>query len=291
VRLPAGLCGVVGLKPTQTRVSRHGAMGLSFSLDAVGPLARTVRDCARLFTLIAGHDPEDPTSSRLAVPDCEATTLAPQIKGLRIGVPSNYYYDLATDEVRDLMRASLRVFADLGAEIVDVAVPEHERVRELASAVIIPEAATLHAAWLRERPHDYGAQVRARIELGLSFPAHRYLQALQVRSEILRRFVQKVFSRCDVLHAPVLAFPVPTRAETDVKDGPSFPTVLARMTWCTSPINYLGLPGLAVPCGFTSNGLPGAFQLVGRPFAEGDLFRVGAAYEQAGIWTERAPAL
>jgi aspartyl-tRNA(Asn)/glutamyl-tRNA(Gln) amidotransferase subunit A len=133
--------------------------------------------------------------------------------------------------------------------------------------------------------------VRARIEPGLTYPAHRYLQALQIRPDILRRFVQQVFSRCDVLHAPVLAFPVPSRAETDVRDGPSFPTVLSHMTWCTSPINYLGLPGLAVPCGFTTNGLPCAFQLVGRPFAERDLFRIGAAYEQASAWTERVPAL
>ena len=291
IRLPAALCGLVGLKPTQTRVSRHGVMGLSFSLDCVGPLARTVRDCARLFGVVAGPDAEDATSSAAAIADYEAATLAPEIRGLRIGVPTNYYYELVTDEVRALLQASLRTFTDLGAKIVEVEVPDHDRLTDLAGAVMGPEAATLHGAWLRERPGDYAAQVRARIEPGLSYPATSYLQALQIRPAIVRRFADQVFSRCDVLHAPVLAFAVPTRAETDVKDAPEFPSLIDRMTYCTRPLNYLGLPGLSVPAGFTANGLPTAFQLIGRPFAEAELFLVGAAYEAATEWTKQAPAL
>jgi aspartyl-tRNA(Asn)/glutamyl-tRNA(Gln) amidotransferase subunit A len=124
----------------------------------------------------------------------------------------------------------------------------------------------------------------------LSFPATRYLQALQVRPRITRRFVEHVFGRCDVMHAPVLGFPVPTIAETDLKDKPGFVALLSRMTHCTRPINYLGLPALAVPAGFGVDGLPVSFQLVGRPFAEAALFRVAAAYEAATDWpAQRSP--
>jgi aspartyl-tRNA(Asn)/glutamyl-tRNA(Gln) amidotransferase subunit A len=291
VRLPAAACGVVGLKPTQTRISRRGVMGLCFSLDNVGPLARTVRDCARLARVIAGHDPDDPTSSHHPVPDYEAATLRPEVAGLRIGVPTRYYYDDLDDEVRACLEASLRVYADLGAEVVEVAPPDHEYLSDLMGAVMTSEAATLHQRWLAERPQDYGPQVLARIQPGLACPATRYLQALQVRHRLLARFVEAVFGGCDVLHLPVLAMPVPTLAETDVGDSPRFPEVIGRITRNTRTISYLGLPSLATPAGFTASGLPAAFQLVGPPFAEARLFRVAAAYEAATGWPSRAPEL
>ena len=289
VRLPAAACGLVGMKPTQTRVSRYGIMGLSFSLDNVGPLTRTVRDNARLLGVVAGHDPNDPTSSRQPVPDYEAATVDAQIRGLKIGVPSNHYYDTTSAEVRALLQSSLTVFEDLGAELVEVAIPDHEHLSDLANVIQGSEAATLHHAWLQERPGDYGAQVRARIEAGMAFPATHYLRALQVRPEIIERFVTAVFSRCDVLHTPVLPSAVPTIAETDVQARPGFGRVLADLTHCTRPINYLGLPGLTVPAGFSANGLPVAFQLVGRPFAEAGLYRTAAAYEATTEWNRRVP--
>jgi len=291
IRLPAAACGVVGLKPTQTRVSRRGVMGLCFSLDNVGPLARTVRDCARLMRVIAGHDPNDPTSSQQQVPDYEAATLRPRIAGLRIGVPTRYYYEDLNTEVRGYLEASLRVFADLGAEIVEVAPPDHEYLSDLMSVVMGAEAATLHQRWLSERPQDYGPQVLARIQPGLAVPATRYLQALQVRHRLLARFMAAVFGACDVLHLPVLAMPVPTLAETDVGDSPQFPQLIGRITRNTRTINYLGLPSLSTPAGFTASGLPAAFQLVAPPFAEARLFRVAAAYEAATDWPARVPAL
>ena len=291
IRLPAAFNGVVGIKPTQGRVSRYGAMGLSFSLDCVGPLARTVRDCARLLGIIAGRDDNDATCSTMPVADYEAATVDARIKGLRVGVPKNYYYEGISEDVQKLLQASLRQYADLGAEIVEVDLPDQNGISDLTGAVVGPEAATLHGAWIKERPQDYGPQVRARIEPGLAVPATWYLHALQIRPQITRRFVETVFGRCDVLHAPVLNMPVPTIAETDVQDSPEFPALLARMTRCTRPINYLGLPSLSVPAGFTENGLPTAFQLVGRPFDEERLFRAGAAYEAATEWTKRAPPL
>ena len=289
VRLPAAACGVVGIKPTQTRVSRYGVMGLSFSLDNVGPLARTVRDCARLLHVIAGRDDRDPTSSTQPVPDYEAATVDAAIKGMRIGVPANYYFEDLSEEVRALLDAGLKTFAGLGAEIVQVTVPDHEQLTDLQNAVMGSEAATLHAHWLRTRPQDYSEQILARLQLGLAYPATHYLQALQLRPEIAGRFCDAVFARCDVLYLPVLGTAVPTREETDVKASPEFVGVLARITRNTRPINYLGLPSLAVPAGFTANGLPASFQLVGRPFAEATLFRFGAAYEGATDWHRMAP--
>ncbi len=162
VRLPAACCGLVGMKPTQTRVSRYGLMGLSFSLDNAGPLTRTVRDNARMLGLIAGADPMDHTASAMPVDDYEAAASAPEAKGLRIAVPANYYYDNAAPEVRDLMQASLKVFEGMGAEIIEVEVPDHHHIRQLGVTVRGPEGTVLHAAWLRDRPQDYGPQVRAR---------------------------------------------------------------------------------------------------------------------------------
>jgi len=290
VRLPAACCGLVGMKPTQGRVSRHGMMGLSFSLDNAGPLTRGVRDNARLLGIVAGADPRDPTASTVPVDDYEAAARAPSAKGLRIAVPVNHYYDGAAAEMRDLMTASLRVFEGLGAEIVEVEVPDHDRLRDLAIAVRGPEGAVLHGAWLRDRPQDYGAQVRARLEPGLAIAATQYLSALQIRPEMTRRFIDSVFAKADIFHAPVINIPVPTIEETDVKDSQGFPALIAGMTHCTQPFNYLGLPALAVPSGFTTNGLPASFQLVGRPFAEAALYRAAAAYEGETGFNERAPA-
>ena len=218
-------------------------------------------------------------------------TIDPKIKGLKIGVPKNYYYDEVTVEVRDLMNASLKVYEGLGAHIIEVNVPNHEELTDLANVVMGSEAATLHGAWLSERPNDYSDQVLARIQPGLSYPATRYLQALQVRPKITHRFVEQVFNVCDVLHAPVLRIPVPTIADTDLKGNPGFATLLSQMTYCTRPANYLGLPAIAVPAGFTENGLPSSFQLIGRPFAEGVLFRIAAAYQNETDWHCQAPEI
>ncbi len=291
VRLPAAACGVVGLKPTQTRVSRYGVMGLSFSLDNVGPLARTVRDCARVLGVIAGHDPRDSTSSRRPVPDYEAATLTPDIDGLRIGIPDDFYYDTVEDEIRERLEASLAVFESLGARRVRVRVPDHEYLTGLANALQGAESATLHEAWLRDCPQDYGPQIRARLELGFAYSATQYLSAAQLRPGIIRNFVGSVFGQCDVLHAPAIPIALPTIAATDVEDREGFAELLAGLSRCTRPFNYLALPGLSLPAGFDANGLPTAFQLIGRPFAETTLFRVGAAYEASTDWTRRAPPL
>ena len=289
IRLPAHFCGVTGIKPTYARVSRAGAMPLSFSLDTVGPLARTVEDCALLLGVIAGHDPNDATSSRRPVPDYVGG-LARPVKGLRVGVPRGYFYDHVDAEVERLVRASLEVFRALGCETVEVEVPDIEPWNQAATAIIAAEAAALHAAWLRERPLEYSDQVRARLELGAAVSATQYINALRLRGEALRAWLDTAMSQIDVLHAACVAFATPTIAETDVGGGPKMGQVLAQVTRLMRPANYLGLPSLAVPCGFQPHGLPCAFQLIGRPFDEALLFRLGHAYQGATDWHQRVPA-
>ena len=185
VRLPSACNGVVGLKPTNGLISRHGIMPLSHTLDTVGPLTRTVRDAARLTSAIAGHDPQDPTTSRRPVPDYEAA-LAGGAAGLTIGVPTGYFCDTASAEVRTLMERSLDVFRTAGARVVEVPVPDIERINNLSNVVFSSEAAAIHEPWIANRPEDYQVQVRSRYEPGLHVPAVKYIQALAARAGLLR---------------------------------------------------------------------------------------------------------
>ena len=290
VRLPSACCGVVGLKPTNGLVSRHGIMPLSHTLDTVGPLTRTVRDAARLTSVIAGHDARDPTSSRRPVPDYEAA-LAEGAAGLRIGMATDYFYAPATDEVRTLMERSLDVFRAAGATVVEVPVPDIERINHLSNVVLSCEAAAIHEPWIAGRPDDYQAQVRSRYEPGLHVPAVKYIQALAARAGLLREFVDTALGNVDALHTPAVPFPIPTREETNVGAGERMAGMVAGLSWCTRAANYLGIPGLVVPCGFTESGLPAAFQLMGRPFSEATLFRLGHAYQSGTDWHRRAPDL
>jgi len=288
IRIPASVNGLVGMKTTNGLISRHGLMPLSFTMDTVGALTRTVRDNARMTAIMAGPDPLDATTSRRVAPDYEALLERP-IKGLRIGVPTNYYYDVVSSEIKTLQEASLAVFADLGAQIVEVAVPDMHLPTHMSNIVFVAEAAAIHATWLRERPEDYQAQVRSRYEPGLYMPATTYLRALDVRVKLLRDFSDKVFSKADVLHTPGLSIPVPSLADSDMAAGQGMAEMVARLSWTTRSNNYLGIPSLAVPCGFTANGLPAGFQLMGRPFSEAQLFQLGHAYQGATDWHTRVP--
>jgi len=290
VRLPAAANGLVGLKPTYGRLSRHGMMGLAWSMDVAGLLTRTARDCARVLSVVAGADPSDPTTTRLPVPDYERHC-ARGVEDVRIGVPRQHFYEHATPEIRKLMQASLVAFESLGARVVEVDVPDGNELTELGRAVVYSEATALHGEWLRHRRGDYSPQVAVRAASGLGIPAPVYLEALALRPMLLRRFVTEVFGACDLLHTPTLPIPVPTRAETDVGSGAAMWDIIARFVHCTGPVNYLGLPAVAVPAGFTANGLPASFQLIGRPFAEAALLGAAHAYEQVTDWTRRAPHL
>jgi aspartyl-tRNA(Asn)/glutamyl-tRNA(Gln) amidotransferase subunit A len=278
VRIPASANGVVGIKPTWGRVSRHGGMRLSPSLDSFGPLARSVRDAARLLTIIAGADPLETTAIDHAVPDYERA-LAAGIEGVRIGVPANYFLDGVAADVRAAAERGLRALQAAGARVVEVEVPDADVYAELSRAVLYPEVTALHGSRLRAHAARYSPQVRVRASTGLAIPASTYCEALALRAPLLRRFCAQVFTRCDVLHTPTLAIPVPRYADVEAGSGPALWQMLAGLVRCTAPFNYLGLPALTVPSGCTDNGLPAGVQLVGRPFDEGLLLRVAAAHE------------
>ena len=289
VRIPSALCGVAGMKPTQNRVSRYGMMPLSFSFDCAGPLARTVHDVARLMDTIAGHDPLDPTSSRRPPPKCEAAC-GMDVEGLRIGIPQTYFYDDLTPDVTRAMAAAQQQLANLGAQLIPVEVPDHDHMNLIWAAALAAEAATIHRRWLRERPDDYGPMVRRRIEFGLYQPATRYIEALSLRDQILRDYSEMAFAHCDVLLTPTVPFEAPLLEDIDVGDSPDMPRLVMLASRSTRPVSYLGLPALSVPCGFSDAGLPLAFQLIGRPFAEAQLCRIGDAYQGVTDWHRRTPA-
>jgi aspartyl-tRNA(Asn)/glutamyl-tRNA(Gln) amidotransferase subunit A len=290
VRFPASCCGLVGLKPTYGRISRHGAMALSYSLDTVGPLTRTVADNAMMFDAIVGHDARDAASSRLAVADVLGT-LENGVRGLKLGVAENYFFAPLDDEMRGLMDAAIDVLRGLGAEIVSITVPDSIPLTNgLTSLITSTEGAALHAPWMRQRSEEYGRQTLGRLAAGTLTPATTYLDALNLREAILSEFMDAVFERADVLLTPVMMMPVPTIAESDLAANPGFFEFIVAMGHSTRPVNYLGLPGLSVPCGFTGNGLPTAIQLVGRPFDEATLYRTARAYErECGCTSPRPP--
>jgi aspartyl-tRNA(Asn)/glutamyl-tRNA(Gln) amidotransferase subunit A len=290
IRIPSSINGLVGLKPTNGLVSRYGIMPVSHTMDTVGTLTRTVADNARLTAVMAGADPLDPTASRRPVPDYEAALDKP-VKGMRLGVPRNYYYDVTTPEVKALQEASLAVYRDLGLEIVEIEVPDMHVPTHMSNIVFVAEAVAVHEPWLRECPDNYQVQVRSRYEPGIHMPAAKYLRALDVRAALLRQFCDAVFAKCDVLHTPGLSMPVPSLADTDVAAGQGMPEMIANLSWTTRSNNYLGIPSLSIPCGFTANGLPAGFQLMGRPFSEARLFQLGHAYQGATDWHTRAPEM
>jgi aspartyl-tRNA(Asn)/glutamyl-tRNA(Gln) amidotransferase subunit A len=291
IRLPASACGVTGLKPTQTRVSRYGVMPLSFSHDNVGPLARTARDCARVMTVIAGHDPLDPTSAREPVPDYESQ-MTGDLRGLRIGVPTNYFLDAAAAPVLTAMDLALSVLAARGAIISRFDLPLMDAIATFGGIVSRAEAAPIHAEWMRSDPHAYGQHISGRMYPGYAIPAAYYIEALSRRGPILKAFAAEVFAKVDVLITPTIPTVLPTLAETDIDHGPpgtehKFMALSAN----TRPFNYLGLPAISIPCGFDQNHCPIGLQIAGRPFAEGRVLNVAGAYQSDTTWHQQRPAM
>ncbi len=268
IRMPAHFCGVTGLKTTYGRISRAGAMPLSQSLDTVGPLARSALDCALLLGLMAGADPNDPTAAAEPVPDYVAATRE-SITGLTIGVPSAFYVDDLDPEVERILDETISVLKREGL-------------------VLAVEASAFHKRWLIERPQDYGPQVLMRLQNGLAIPGVSYLEAKRWRGPALAAYLAAV-AGVDAVIAPVAPVAAPTLAESDVGNSPDAEAVIQRLTRFTRPINYLGLPSLAIPSGFTKSGLPVGMQLIGRSFDEAILLRIGAAFQRATDFHERVP--
>jgi aspartyl-tRNA(Asn)/glutamyl-tRNA(Gln) amidotransferase subunit A len=287
IRMPAHFCGVTGLKTTYGRISRAGAMPLSQSLDTVGPLARTAEDCALLLGLMAGADPQDPTAIAGPVPDY-ATAVREPIKGLKLGVPTAFYVDDLDPEVARILDDTIAVLKDGGAEIVQVELPDQRQLTAACQLVLATEAAAFHKRWLIERPQDYGPQVLMRLQNGLAIPGVSYLEALRWRGPALAAHLAAV-AGVDAVIAPVAPVAAPTIAESDVGNSPDAESVIQRLTRFTRPVNYLGLPSLSIPSGFTRGGLPVGMQLIGRSFDEAMLLRIGAAFQRATDFHARVP--
>jgi aspartyl-tRNA(Asn)/glutamyl-tRNA(Gln) amidotransferase subunit A len=289
IRMPAHFCGVTGLKTTVGRISRAGAMPLSQSLDTVGPLARTAEDCALLLGLMAGADPSDPTAVGGDVPDYMAAT-GGSLKGLTVGLPTAFYVDdLDTDTAR-ILDETVATLKREGAKVVAVELPEQRQLTAACQFVLAVEAAAFHKRWMIERPQDYGAQVLMRLQNGLAMPAVSYLEAMRWRGPALAAHLAAT-AGADVVLAPVAPAAAPTIAESDVGNSPDAEAMIQRLTRFTRPVNYLGLPSLAIPAGFTAAGLPIGMQLIGRPFGEATLLRAGAAFQRATDFHARCPAM
>jgi aspartyl-tRNA(Asn)/glutamyl-tRNA(Gln) amidotransferase subunit A len=288
IRLPAACCGIVGLKPTYGRVSRAGVMPLSWSLDHVGPMARTVRDVAGLLGIIAGHDPQDATTSHRQVADYVAALDAP-LGAVRLGVPENYYFDRLDGEVTRAVEAAIGVMEELGAKVTPVHVPDPAIVSSCSNVLARSESAAIHVRVAKDRPHELQETVRLRIEVGYHVSAYDYLQAQRLRARLARDFVADVFDKVDVLVVPAIPEPPPSYDAATAGTAPERVQRMGRFARLTRPFNGLGLPALSVPCGFSSDGRPLGLQIVGRPFAEARVLRLGHGYEQAAGWTARRP--
>ncbi len=287
IRFPAACTNLVGIKPTYGRVSRANAMPLSPSLDHVGPLTRTVADNALLLRALAGYDPLDPTTSRRPVPDYQAQ-LEGGMNGLRIAVPRRP--DIQLDaEIETLLDRALATLTGLGASAVPVDMPGFAPLNVWRRQLMQAEAASIHRPYLATHRSAYNPTTLARLEPGFAVAAVDYLDALRRRGPTLDHFVATVFADADMLLLPVMPTPVPRIDETEIDAHPDWVEMINRLGWFMGPINYLGLPALALPMGNTANGLPNGFQLVARPFDEATLFRAGAAFERETGFSRHAP--
>jgi aspartyl-tRNA(Asn)/glutamyl-tRNA(Gln) amidotransferase subunit A len=288
IRLPAACCGIVGLKPTYGRVSRAGAMPLSWSLDHLGPMARTVRDTALMLEIIAGQDEHDATSSPRPVGALVAALDRPPV-GVRVALPENYYFDGVTPEVRAAVETAARVLAALGVRVQPLRLPDPATATDVANILARAESAAIHTRVLRERPHELGAAVRSRLEVGLHISAHDYLQAGRLRARLTREFVAEVFAEVDAVLAPAIPEPAPALAAVTAGSADEVVRRMGRFSRLTRPFNVLGLPVIALPCGASADGRPLGLQIVGRPFDESTVLRLAHAYEQATDWHLRRP--
>ena len=290
VRMPASICGVTGMKTTYTLVSRAGCMPLSQSLDTIGPLTRTVQDNALMLSVIAGADPRDASTARLPVPDYVAAANAGSLKGLKLGIPRGYFDEKLEPDVKAVLDAAAAAYRSLGAEVLEVQMPDLDAVNGAGFLLTWGDVQAIHGRWMAERAGDYSPQTRGRIEVTLGITGRDYVDAQRSRARLLKEFTASVFSKCDAVVAPVLSFAVPKIAEVDVTGGANMLRILDEITRLMRPVNVLGLPALSLPAGFTPNGLPCGMQVIGRPFSETLLYRIGAAYQGATDWHARMPA-
>lgn len=286
VRIPSALCGLVGIKPTYGRISRHGIAPLSWSLDHAGPMARTVEDCAIALSILAGHDPKDPSSSAKPVPDYRAS-LTTEIHGLRVGVPKEYFEAPIDPQVRAVTERAIGVLKELGAEIKEVSWPMYHQSGVVSTPIISAEAAALHRDLLIRRGREYDPIVRFRFEAGLFISSSDYLRALRARA-VYNQQTADLFREVDLLAGPMEPVIAPPIGDREIVINGTPIDVMTALLQYSRPFNITGFPALTVPCGLVE-GLPLGLQLVGRPFEEIAILNAGYAYQQATTWHQIRP--
>jgi aspartyl-tRNA(Asn)/glutamyl-tRNA(Gln) amidotransferase subunit A len=289
VRIPAALCGIVGLKPTYGRVSRAGVIPLAWSLDHVGPMTRTVTDAALLLQVLAGRDPADPTTADIPVPDYRRA-MEGEIRGLRLGLPKDLFFERLDPEVRAAVLAAAQSLEGLGACVEEIPLPRIPHAGPASFAIIASEATAYHEPYLKTRAAEYGADVRSRLTTGQFVLASQYLKAQRAR-RVLRADVDAALTRVHALLLPTTPIPAPRLDAREVTADGVTEDVRWWLVRCTRPINVTGHPALSVPCGLTAGGLPIGLQLVGRQFDEATLLRIGRAFEAVSPWRDRRPPL
>ena len=285
IRIPASFCGLVGLRPSWGRVSRYGVLRGVWSMDAVGPMTRTVEDAAITLGAIAGHDPSDPYTSTTPVPDYQGA-LAGSLRGLRVGVVKEQMENDATDpEVREAVARATAVLGELGAYVEEVSIPLSVHAPIITMVALHVESAATHGEWVRERLHDYGFTNRTGLLTGSLMPARAYYKAQKLR-ELIRRQVLETLDAYDVLVDPTLG-----KVAQPIDSYDSQPLLRRRFSY-TMLANLVSAPAVSVPCGLSAEGLPIGLQISGRPGADETVLKVAHAYEQATQWhTMRPPTV
>ncbi len=287
IRIPAAACGCVGLKPTHGRVSLSGVIPLAPSLDHVGPICRSVEDAALMLEVIADGSPEGPVRRR-KVGERFATGLRKGLRGLRLGVPRQYFFDHLQREVRRNTLEAIALMEQAGAEVRQVDLKWLGETARLASEITVAEALVYHAKWLGKKSADYGPDVRIRLKEGMETSALTYLQAQEARRAYAQEF-DKALHSVDVLVVPTLPVAAPRITDTEVDAGRQKENVRMALLRLTRPGNLTGLPAITLPNGFTADHLPTGLQLIGRRFDERTLLQAAHAYEQLTLWHEMFP--
>ncbi len=307
IRQPAALTGTTGIKPTYGRCSRYGVIAFASSLDQVGPFARTAEDCAMILQAIAGKDPLDSTSLDAPVPDWVSPLANASVKGMKLGVPREYFREGLDPDVEKCVRASMQTLVDLGAELVDISLPHTDygvatyyvvapaecssnlaRFDGVRYGLSVREAGGLREMYFRTRAEGFGPEVKRRIMIGTYALSSGYYDAYYLRAQkvrtLIRRDFEQAFEKVDAIVTPT----TPTPA-FKLGERLSDPLQMYLADVFTLSANLAGLPGISMPCGFTSQGLPNGLQIIGKPLDEATLFRVGAAFQNATDFHTRAP--
>lgn len=288
IRIPSSACGIVGLKPTHGLVSKYGVYPLSWTLDHIGPMTKTVKDAAGLLEVLAGFDKNDPTSVDVPV-EKYTEQVKGDVKGLVIGIEEDFFFNRVDATVEKLVRNTIQQLADLGAKVEPVKIPALKYAEYAELVTSLSEASTIHHRHLIARPDDFGHDIRMIFELGELFTAVEYLQAQQLRRQLKQDF-EKAFAQIDVLIAPTLPIVMPDIGDNLVDLNGEQVDLVEHTIRLTGPANLTGLPALSVPCGFKGD-MPVGLQIIGPAFKEGTLLNVGFAIEQTNPLKGRKPEI